>query len=88
MLQNMEQGLDKANVAILGLHHNFSAMCGIMAHDIHAFDCCVERLQTTIGLPKSMSGVRSNGRKEASKPPNSGVDNLSNTEFSQNIENL
>jgi hypothetical protein len=56
-IQSMEQGLDKSNTAILGLHRDFSAMGGVMADDVHALDCRVERLQTTVGLPKAVPGV-------------------------------
>jgi hypothetical protein len=38
MLRVMEQGLKKANVTILGLHQDFSAMGGVMSDDIHALD--------------------------------------------------
>jgi hypothetical protein len=56
-LQAMEQGLDKANVAILGLHRDFSAMGAVVSNDVYSLDCRVERLQTTVGLPQSVPGI-------------------------------
>ena len=56
-IRSMEQGLDKANVAILGLHRDFSAMGAVMAGDVHALDCRVEKLQTTLGKPRSVPGM-------------------------------
>jgi hypothetical protein len=64
-LQAMEQGLDKANVAILGLHRDFGAMVGVMSDDVHALDCRVERLQTSVGLPKPVPGVMAGNVWEA-----------------------
>jgi hypothetical protein len=55
-IQSMEQGLDKSNTAILGLHRDFSAMGSVMADDVHALDCRVERLQSTVGLLKAVPG--------------------------------
>jgi hypothetical protein len=56
-LRSMEQGLDKANIAILGLHRDFGAMGGVMADDIHALDCRQQSLQTTVGKPRAIPGV-------------------------------
>ena len=53
----MEQGLDKANIAILGLHRDFSAMGGVMGDDIHALDCRLHSLRTTIKKPRTIPGV-------------------------------
>ena len=56
-LHAMEQGLDKANLAVLGLHRDFGAMGAVMADDIHALDCRLQSLRTTVGNPKSIPGV-------------------------------
>jgi hypothetical protein len=42
----MEQGLNNANIAILGLHQDFSYMGGVMVDDIHPLDCHLKPLQT------------------------------------------
>jgi hypothetical protein len=61
----MEQGLDKANIAILGLHRDFGAMGGVMADDIHALDCRQQSLQTTVGKPRAIPGVMAGNVWEA-----------------------
>jgi hypothetical protein len=45
-LRDMAQAVDKANLAILGLHRNFGAVGGVMADDLHALDIRVQSLQT------------------------------------------
>jgi hypothetical protein len=56
-LHAMEQGLDKANLEVLGLHRDFGAMGAVMAEDIHALDCRLQSLRTTVGNPKAIPGV-------------------------------
>ena len=56
-IQSMEQGFEKANGAILGLHRDFSSMGAVLADDVHALDCRLERVQTTVGPPKSVTGA-------------------------------
>jgi hypothetical protein len=61
----MEQGLDKANITILGLHRDFSAMGGVMSDDIHALDCRQQSLNTTVGKPRSIPGIMAGNIWEA-----------------------
>jgi hypothetical protein len=64
-LRALQQGLDKANIAILGLHRDFSAMGGVMADDIHALDCRVQSLVTLVGKPQPIPGVMAGNIWEA-----------------------
>jgi hypothetical protein len=53
----MEQGLDKANLAVIGLHRAFSRMGAVMADNIHALDCQLQSLHTMVGNPKAIPGM-------------------------------
>jgi hypothetical protein len=61
----MERGLNKANIAILGLHRDFSAVGGVMADSIHALDCQQQSLQTRMGRPRPVPGVMAGSVWEA-----------------------
>ena len=91
-VQSMEQGLDKANIAILGLHRDFSAMGGVMADTIHALDCRQQSLQTTVGKPRPVPGVIAGSLWEAlsimgQAPQTSGLD-LSNLDVQARLGSL
>jgi hypothetical protein len=64
-LEAMQQGLDKANIAILGLHRDFSAMGGVMSDDIHTLDCRLESVITMVGKPQAIPGVMAGNIWEA-----------------------
>ena len=64
-LHAMEQGLDKANSAVLGLHRDFGAMGAVMADDIHALDCRLQSLRATVGNPRAITGVVASNLWEA-----------------------
>ncbi len=53
----MEQAIEKANMAMLGLHWDFSTMGALLAEDIHALDIRYRTLQTSVGVPRPVSGI-------------------------------
>ena len=61
----LQQGLDKANIAILGLHRDFSAMGGVMTDDIHVLDCRLQSLDTLVGKPQPITGAMAGNIWEA-----------------------
>jgi hypothetical protein len=65
MLWAMQQGLNKANITILGLHRDLSNIRGVISDSIHALDCHLQSLQTTVGKPRSLPDVMAVNNWEA-----------------------